>query len=94
MLEIKIVEVERRMKTVHPAFDRITFDPQVMGGRACIRNTRVTVNLVLNLLSNKMSVDDIVADYPYLEREDIWQALRYGAWLAAETIDEPQLAAA
>ena len=47
-------------------FDRITFDSNVMGGRACIRGMRVTVSLILNLVSNRMTVDEIIADYPYL----------------------------
>jgi uncharacterized protein (DUF433 family) len=82
------------MKTIHPAFDRITFDPNMMGGKACIRGMRITVNLVLNLLANKMSMDDILEAYPYLEREDIWQALRYAAWLSEESVYEVKLAAA
>jgi uncharacterized protein (DUF433 family) len=82
------------MKTIHSAFDRITFDPAVMGGRACIRGMRVTVNLILNLLANRMTVDEIIEDYPYLEREDIWQALRYGAWLADESIYDLQVTSA
>ena len=67
-------------------FDRITFDPDVMGGRACIRGMRVTVSLVVNLVSNSMTVEDIIRAYPYLEPEDIRQALQYVAWLAEETI--------
>ncbi|WP_448593600.1 DUF433 domain-containing protein [Thermoflexus hugenholtzii] len=67
-----------------PGFDRITFDPNVMGGRACIRGMRITVSLVLNLLANGMSVEEIIEAYPYLELEDIRQALRYAAWLAEE----------
>ncbi|MEA2561438.1 MAG: hypothetical protein QOH06_2942 [Acidobacteriota bacterium] len=59
-------------------FDRITFDPNVMAGKACIRGLRVTVSLVLNLVANGMSSEEIVAAYPYLETEDIHQALRYG----------------
>lgn len=69
-------------------FDRITFDPDVMGGRACIRSTRVTVSLVLNLVANGMSVEEIVRAYPYLEPEDIRQALRYAAWLADEAVGQ------
>lgn len=68
------------------AFDRITFDPQVMGGRACIRGMRVTVALILNLVANGMAVEEILAKYPYLEEEDIRQALQYAAWLADESI--------
>ena len=71
-----------------PEFDRITFDPEVKGGRACIRGQRVTVSLILNLVANDMDVDEIIEAYPYLEREDVHQALRYGAWLAEETICE------
>jgi uncharacterized protein (DUF433 family) len=67
-------------------FDRITFDPKVMGGRACIRGMRVTVSLVVNLVANGMSTEEIIRDYPYLEPEDIRQALQYAAWLTEETI--------
>lgn len=67
-------------------FDRITFDINVMGGRACIRGMRVTVALILNLISNGMIAKDIVQEYPYLEEEDIRQALQYAAWLADETV--------
>ena len=67
-------------------FDRITFDPGVMGGRACIRGMRVTVSLVVNLVANDMDFEDIVKAYPYLESEDIRQALQYVAWLAEETV--------
>jgi uncharacterized protein (DUF433 family) len=67
-------------------FDRITFDPKIMGGRACIRGMRITVSLVVNLVSNGMSVKEILEDYPYLEEEDIKQSLRYVAWLAEEAI--------
>jgi uncharacterized protein (DUF433 family) len=67
-------------------FDRITFDPQVMGGRACIRGMRVTVALVLNLVANGMTAEQILAEYPYLEEKDIRQALQYAAWLADESV--------
>jgi len=66
--------------------DRITFDPNLMSGRACIRGLRVTVSLVLNLVANGMTTAEIIDAYPYLEPEDITQALRYAAWLAEETI--------
>ena len=69
-----------------PGFDRVTFDPNVMGGRACIRGMRVTVSLVLNLVANGMSTDQIIEAYPYLELDDIRQALQYAAWLAEETV--------
>lgn len=67
-------------------FDRITFDPQVMGGRACIRGLRVTVSLILNLTANGMTPEEIAAAYLYLETEDVRQALRYAAWLAEEQV--------
>jgi len=75
-------------------FDRITFDKNVMGGRACIRGMRVTVALILNLAANGMTIDQINAAYPYLEPEDVRQALRYAAWLAEETVQPLELAGA
>jgi uncharacterized protein (DUF433 family) len=65
-------------------FDRITFDPSVMGGRACIRTTRITVSLIVNLVANGMSVREILTEYPTLEDEDVRQALRYASFLANE----------
>ena len=59
--------------------ERIIFDPNVMGGRACIRGMRVTVSLVVNLVANGMSTEEITEAYPYLEPEDVGQALRYAA---------------
>lgn len=64
-------------------FDRITQNPAVMGGKACIRGMRVTVGMLVCQIGAGRSVDEIFADYPYLEREDVMQALRY-AWLAEE----------
>ena len=64
--------------------DRITQQPDVMGGKACIRGMRVTVGMVVGQIGAGHSVDDVLADYPYLEREDIMQALRYAAWRAEE----------
>ena len=69
-------------------FDRITFDPNIMGGRACIRGMRITVALVLNLVANGMTTEEIIRAYPYLEPEDIQQALRYAVWLADESVYE------
>ena len=70
--------------------DRITFDPHIMGGKACIRGMRITVSLIINLVANDMSVEEIIEDYPYLERRDIQQALRYVAWLAEESVYEAE----
>jgi uncharacterized protein (DUF433 family) len=64
--------------------DRITQDPEVMGGKACIRGMRVTVGMVVGQISAGHSIDEILANYPYHEREDIMQALRYAAWRAEE----------
>jgi uncharacterized protein (DUF433 family) len=75
-------------------FDRITFDPYVMGGKACIRGMRVTVSLILNLVANSMSTEEIIEAYPYLEQEDIRQALQYAAWLSEETVHPLELASA
>ena len=61
-------------------FDRITFDPNILGGKACIRGMRIPVSLVINLVANGMSVQGILDEYPDLEPEDIEQALRYAAW--------------
>lgn len=65
-------------------FDRITRDPSVMGGKACVRGMRVTVGMVVGQIGAGHTIDELLADYPYLEREDILQALRYAAWLAEE----------
>ena len=75
-------------------FDRITFDPNVMGGRACIRGMRVTVSLVVNLVANGMSAQEIIKAYPYLEPEDIRQAIQYAAWLAEENVYPVEIAPA
>ena len=64
-----------------------------MGGRACIRNMRVPVSLILNLIANGMTIPEIIDAYPYLETEDIRQALRYAAWLAEESVQSVELAA-
>jgi uncharacterized protein (DUF433 family) len=65
-------------------FDRITRDPSVMGGKTCVRGMRVTVGMIVGQIGAGHSIEQLLADYPYLEREDILQALRYAAWLAEE----------
>ena len=67
-------------------FDRIIFDPEMMGGRACIRGMRVTVATIVDLIAEGSSIDDVLADYPYLEREDVRQALAYAAWLTRDEV--------
>jgi uncharacterized protein (DUF433 family) len=65
-------------------FPRITQAPEVMGGKACIRGLRVTVGMILSNLGSGISVERLLELYPYLERDDVLEALRYGAWLASE----------
>lgn len=67
---------------------RITFDPQVMGGKPCIRGLRVTVGTVVGLVAAGHSIAEILQAYPYLEEEDVRQALAYAAW-RAEEIEAP-----
>jgi uncharacterized protein (DUF433 family) len=64
--------------------DRITQAAHIMGGKACIRGMRVTVGMIVGQIGSGVSVDDLLADYPYLELEDVMQALRYAAWRADE----------
>lgn len=64
--------------------DRITTDPAVMGGRACIRGMRVTVAMIVGQIGAGQTIEELLADYPYLQREDVMQALQYAAWLAEE----------
>ena len=65
-------------------FDRINHQPDIMGGKACIGGSRVTVAMVVGQIGAGLSIDQLLADYPYLEREDILQALRYAAWRSEE----------
>jgi uncharacterized protein (DUF433 family) len=65
-------------------FTRITQNPAVMGGKPCIRGLRVTVGMLVGQIGGGRTVDELLADYPYLEREDISEALRYAAWRAEE----------
>ena len=65
-------------------FDRITVSPDQMGGRACIRSMRVTVGMVVSQIGSGQSIDEVLLAYPYLERDDVLQALRYAAWRLEE----------
>ena len=72
------------------SFERITQNPAVMGGKPCIRGLRVTVGMIVGQIGAGRNIDDILADYPYLEREDVLEALRYAAWRAQQReIDLP-----
>lgn len=75
-------------------FDRITFDRNIMAGRACIRGMRILVSLIVNLVANGMSEEEILSEYPDLESEDINQALKYAAWLANEEVHDFNLVSA
>lgn len=66
------------------AFERITFDPQVMGGKPCIRGLRVTVGMVVGLFAAGKTAGEVLGSFPYLEEEDIRQALAYAAWRTQE----------
>jgi uncharacterized protein (DUF433 family) len=63
-------------------FDRITQQPGMMGGKVCIRGMHVTVGMIVGQIGASHSIEDILVDYPYLEHEDIYQAIRYAAWRA------------
>ena len=66
------------------AFDRITVDPNVCGGKPKVRGLRINVDFVLKLLGDGYSAEQIVGEYPDLELNDVYQAAKYGAWLASE----------
>ncbi len=67
-------------------FNRITFDPNIMGGRACIRGMRIPVSVVVGQIAHGATIEEVLNDYPDLEQEDITQALAYAAWLAHEVV--------
>jgi uncharacterized protein (DUF433 family) len=65
-------------------FDRITLDPAVMGGKPCVRGMRVTIGMIVGQIGAGRTIKEVLSDYPYLDREDVLQALRYAAWLAED----------
>ncbi len=67
-------------------FDRITFNPQIMGGRACIRGMRIPVSVIIGQIAHGATIEEILNDYPDLEPKDIQQAMEYSAWLAQEEV--------
>jgi uncharacterized protein (DUF433 family) len=67
-----------------PQLPRITRDPHTMGGKPCIRGMRVTVGMIVGLLAGGRSREEILREYPYLEDDDITEALSYAAWRAEE----------
>ena len=72
--------VEQTVSLDH--FNRITQNPTVMGGKPCIRGMRLTVGRILSQIGAGETIDELLVDYPYLEREDVMQSLQYAAWLA------------
>jgi len=67
-------------------FDRITFDPAIMGGRACIRGMRIPVSVIVGQLAQGATTEEVVKDYPDLDQKDVQQALEYAAWLTQEEV--------
>jgi len=65
-------------------FPHITQDPAVMGGKPCIRGMRVTVGMIVGQIGAGRTIEELLADYPYLTRDDVLEALRYAAWLAQQ----------
>jgi uncharacterized protein (DUF433 family) len=82
----KNIKLSLNYKCMQKPFDRITFNPQIMGGRACIRGMRITVSLVLSLIANGLTTVEILSEYPDLEAEDIRASLLYAAFLANEEV--------
>ncbi len=66
------------------SFDRIQIDPQVCNGKPTISGLRITVDFVLRLIGDGHTIEEIVQEYPELDKEDVYQAAKYGAWLASE----------
>jgi len=69
--------------------DRITFDPNIMGGRACIRGMRIPVSVIVRQIAHGGTFEEICEGYPDLTREDIQQAIEYAAWLTEEQVHTP-----
>lgn len=67
-------------------FDRITFDPAIMGGRACLRGMRIPVSVIVGQIAHGATVDDVLVGYPDLTEDDVREAIEYAAWLASEEV--------
>ena len=70
-------------------FDRLTSDPNILGGKVCIRGMRISVSLIVNLVANGMTTGEILDEYPDLEAGDIQQALQYAAWVTDDIVHIP-----
>ena len=69
-------------------FSRISHDINIMGGKACIKGTRVTVGMIVNQISEGVTIEELLDDYPYVTRDDVMQALKYAAWTVSATETE------
>ena len=67
-------------------FERITFDSQIMGGRACIRGMRIPVSVIVSQIAHGASTAEVLTEYPDLQAADVQQALEYAAWLSREEV--------
>ena len=67
-------------------FERITFDPEIMGGRACIRGMRIPVSVIVGQIAHGATVEEILDGYPDLEPEDVQESIQYAAWLTQEQV--------
>ena len=65
-------------------FDRITIDPKILGGQPCIRGMRSPVSILIKLIAGGKKIEEILKEYPELEKEDIKQALEFAAWMVSE----------
>lgn len=88
---MNIFSGQRAMNADHqttppPQLSRITREPRVMEGRACIQGMRVTVGMIVGQIGAERTTENVLADFPYLEREDVFEALQYAAWLCQKKI--------
>jgi uncharacterized protein (DUF433 family) len=83
---VKTSPVHCNLQLVMTDLDRITQSPDMMGGKPCIRGLRVTVSMIVGQIAAGRSKEQILADFPYLDHEDIVQALRYAAWRSEERV--------
>lgn len=67
-------------------FERITFDPKILGGRACVRGMRIPVSVIVGQIAHGATAEEVLDDHPDLEPEDIRQAMEYAAWLTREEV--------
>ena len=78
------MRLQCRRRSLWFVLSRITVDPKVCEGKPTIRGTRITVDFILKLIGDGYTADEIAREYPELEKDDVYQAAKYGAWLASE----------